>query len=55
MGRRFGSVLSAILDKLSSEAVTDKVENGLGLSGEDEEGIRSHSLNCAIATMTQSL
>jgi hypothetical protein len=39
--------------KLSSEAVTDKVKNGFGFSGENEEGIRSPSLNCNIAALTR--
>jgi len=41
--------------KFSSEAVTDKVKNGLGCSGENEEVMRSPSLNCSIAGMTRSL
>jgi len=35
--------------KLSSEPVTDKVRSGLGFSGENEEVMRSHSLNSNIA------
>jgi hypothetical protein len=35
--------------KFSGEAVTDKVRDGLGFSGENEEVMRSLSLNCNIA------
>jgi hypothetical protein len=39
--------------KFSSEAVTDKVQNGVGFSGEKEEVRRSPSLNSNIATLTR--
>ena len=39
--------------KFSSQAVTDKVQNVLGFSGENEELIRSPSLNCDITTLTR--
>ena len=39
--------------KFSSEAVTDKVKNGLGCSEENEEAMRSPSLNCNIASLTR--
>jgi len=37
--------------KFSSEAVTDKVQSGLGFIGENEEVMRSLSLNCNIAAL----
>jgi hypothetical protein len=39
--------------KFSDEAVTDKVQSGLGFNGENEEVTRSPSLNCDIAGLTQ--
>jgi hypothetical protein len=37
--------------KFSGEAGTYKVQSGLGFSGENEEVIRSLSLNCNIASL----
>jgi hypothetical protein len=37
--------------KFSGEAVSDKVKNGLGFSGENQEVKGSLSLNCDIATL----
>jgi hypothetical protein len=41
--------------KFSTEAVMHKVQKGVGFSGENEEVIRSPSLNCNIATLAKSL
>jgi len=41
--------------KFSGEAVTDKVQKGVGFSGENEEVMRSPSLTSDIANLTQSL
>jgi hypothetical protein len=38
--------------KFSGEAVSDKVKNGLGFSGENKEVMRSPSLNCNITGLT---
>jgi hypothetical protein len=43
------------LIRFSSEAVADKVKNGLGFSGENEEVMRSHSLNSDIPNLTREL
>ena len=39
--------------KFTSEAVTDKDRKKLGFSGENEEIMRSPSLNCNVATLTR--
>jgi hypothetical protein len=39
--------------KLRNDAVTDKVQSGLGFSGGNEEVMRSRSLNWNITNLTQ--
>jgi hypothetical protein len=41
--------------KSGDEVVTDNVYNGLRFSGENEDVIRSPSLHCNVASLTQSL
>jgi hypothetical protein len=36
--------------KFSGEVVTDRVQDGLGFSGENEEVLRRGSLNCTTLT-----